>query len=356
MEMLQIVRADGEHDSKLEPTLRGEDLRGMYRHMLMVRRFNERMLLLQRQGRIGFFIESTGQEACQIGSAFALARSDWVYGGYRDPGICLVRGVPLKGLVDQLMANADDPNKGRQMGVHWGYRDWNIVSISSPVACRLSQAVGTAYAAKIKKDTIVCLTSFGDGATSQGEFHSAMNFAGVFRVPVVFLCENNQYAISLPLRRQTASANIAVKAEAYGFEGVLVDGNDVLAVYKATRAAVDKARSGGGPTLIEAVTYRMGGHSSSDDASKYRGAEELELWKSRDPITRFRVYLTKKGLLTAQDDRRMQDEVDSELVSVIRESQKVPPPPRLSIFTDVYAEMPWHLREEAAELEREGGS
>ncbi|MGA2199076.1 MAG: thiamine pyrophosphate-dependent dehydrogenase E1 component subunit alpha [Nitrososphaerales archaeon] len=353
MEMLQIVRADGEYDSKLEPNLRDEDLRGMYRQMLMVRRFNERMLLLQRQGRIGFFIESTGQEACQIGSAFPLTQRDWVYESYRDPGICLVRGVPLKALVDQLMANADDPNKGRQMGVHWGYKDWNIVSLSSPVACRLSQAVGTAYAAKIKKDNIVCLTSFGDGATSQGEFHSAMNFAGVFKVPVIFFCENNQYAISMPVRRQTASENIAVKAEAYGFEGVLVDGNDVLAVYKATKAAVDKARSGGGSTLIEAVTYRIGGHSSSDDPSKYRSAEELELWKSRDPIKRFRVYLMKKGLLTDQEDRKTRDEVDSELVATIKESEKVPAPTLLSMFTDVYAEMPWHIKEEADELARE---
>ena len=158
-----------------------------------------------------------------------------------------MRGVPIKALVDQLMANADDPNKGRQMGVHWGYKEWNMVSLSSPVATRIPQAVGTAYAAKFKKDNMVCLTSFGDGATSQGEFHSAMNFAGVFKVPVIFFCENNQYAISLPVRRQTASQNIAVKAEAYGFEGVLVDGNDVLAVYKATKAAVDKARSGEAP-------------------------------------------------------------------------------------------------------------
>jgi len=354
MEMLQIVRADGEFDSKSEPNLRAEDLQKMYRQMLTIRRFNERMLLLQRQGRIGFFIESTGQEACQIGSALPLTQGDWVYGGYRDPGICLVRGVPLKALVDQLMSNADDPNKGRQMGVHWGYKEWNIVSLSSPVACRLSQAVGTAYAAKIKKDNIVCLTSFGDGATSQGEFHSAMNFAGVFKVPVIFFCENNQYAISLPVRRQTASENIAVKADAYGFEGVLVDGNDVLAVYKATKAAVDKARSGGGATLIEAVTYRIGGHSSSDDPSKYRTPEELELWRSRDPIKRFRVYLMKKGQLTPQEDRKVQDEVDSELVSIIKASEKVPHPARLSMFTDVYAEMPWHLREEADELEQEG--
>jgi pyruvate dehydrogenase E1 component alpha subunit len=355
MEMLQIVRADGAYDSKLEPDLRDEDLRKMYRQMLVIRRFNERMLLLQRQGRIGFFIESTGEEACQIGSAFPFTRSDWIYGGYRDPGISLVRGVPLKALVDQLMANADDPSKGRQMGVHWGYKEWNVVSLSSPVACRMSQAVGTAYAAKIKKDNIVCFTSFGDGATSQGEFHSAMNFAGVFKVPVVFFCENNQYAISLPVRRQTASENIAVKAEAYGFEGVLVDGNDVLAVYKATKAAVDKARSGGGPTLIEAVTYRIGGHSSSDDPTKYRSSDELELWKTRDPIKRFRVYLMKKGLMTEQEDRKVQDEVEAELVTTIKESEKVPRPTVMSMFTDVYAEMPWHIREEADELAREKG-
>ena len=251
----------------------------MYRYMLTVRRFNERMLLLQRQGRIGFFIESTGQEACQIGSAMPLTQGDWVYGGYRDPGICLVRGVPLKALVDQLMGERGRPEQGQADGGPLGLQGVEHREPVQPRGCRLSQAVGTAYAAKFKKDNIVCLTSFGDGATSQGEFHSAMNFAGVFKVPVIFFCENNQYAISLPVRRQTASENIAIKAEAYGFEGVLVDGNDVLAVYKATKAAVDKARSGGGPTLIEAVTYRMGGHSSSDDPSKYRsirGAGALE--------------------------------------------------------------------------------
>jgi pyruvate dehydrogenase E1 component alpha subunit len=353
MEMLQVIRADGEYDSKLEPSLREEDLRRMYNLMLLVRRFNERMMLLQRQGRISFFMESTGEEAAQIGSAFALTRNDWVYESYRDPGVCLTRGVPLKSLVDQLMANADDPNKGRQMGVHWGYRDWNMVSISSPVGCRLSQAVGTAYAAKFKKDNIVCAVGFGEGATSQGEFHSAMNFAGVFKVPVVFVCKNNQYAISMPFRRQTASANIAMKAEAYGFEGVLVDGNDVLASYKAMKAAVDKARSGGGPTLIEALTYRMGGHSSSDDPTKYRSAEEVELWKARDPIGRFRTYLMKKGLLTDQEDSKMREEVENELVGTIKESEKVPPPTAYSMFTDVYAEMPWHIKEEADELARE---
>jgi pyruvate dehydrogenase E1 component alpha subunit len=353
MEMLQVVKADGDYNSKLEPNLLDEDLRKMYRFMLVVRRFNERMLLLQRQGRIGFFIESTGEEAAQIGSAFAINSNDWVYESYREPGVCLVKGVPLKALVDQLMGNADDLNKGRQMGVHWGYRDWNLVSLSSPVASRLSQAVGTAYAAKFKKDSVVCLTGFGDGATSQGEFHSAMNFAGVFKVPLVFFCQNNQYAISLPVRRQTASPNIAMKAEAYGFEGVLVDGNDVLAVYKATKTAVDKARSGGGPTLIEAVTYRMGGHSSSDDPTKYRNSEEIALWQTRDPVVRFRKYLTKKGLLTEAEDMKLQEQVENEIVSTIKESERIPAPAPITMFTDVYAEMPWHIREEADEFAEE---
>jgi pyruvate dehydrogenase E1 component alpha subunit len=354
MEMLQVIRADGQYDSKLDPNLRAEDLTSMYRYMLLVRRFNERMMLLQRQGRIGFFMESTGEEAAQIGSAFALNGGDWVYQHYRNPGVCLVRGVPLKSLIDQLMANADDTSKGRQMGVHWGYKEWNLVSLSSPVGCRLSQAVGTAYAAKFKKDNTVCMTGFGDGATSQGEFHSAMNFAGVFKVPVVFFCTNNQYAISLPVRRQTASANIAMKAEAYGFEGVLVDGNDVLATYKATKAAVDKARSGGGPTLIEAVTYRIGGHSSSDDAAKYRNNEEMDLWKTRDPVTRFRRYLMKKGLLTEQEDAKVREEVENQIVGSIKDSEKVPPPTLLSMFTDVYSEMPWHIKEEADDAMKEG--
>jgi len=349
LEMQQVIRPDGEYDTKHEPNLNDEDLRKLYRYMLAVRRFNERMLLLQRQGRISFFIESNGEEACQIGSAFALTRNDWAYQSYRDPGFCLVRGGPVKSLINQLMGNADDPSKGRQMGAHWGFKEWNMVSISSPVASRLAQAVGSAYAARFRKDNIVCLVSFGDGATSQGEFHSAMDFAGVFKVPVLFFCENNQYAISLPFRRQTASPNVAIKAEAYGFEGVMVDGNDVLAVYKATKAAADKARSGGGPTLIEAITYRLGGHSSSDDPNKYRNPEELELWKARDPIRRFRIYLTKKGLITEQEDRKMQEEVENELVSAIRECEKVPPPPLLSMFTDVYAEMPWHIKEEADE-------
>ena len=303
MEILQVIKADGDFDPKLEPDLSRPDLLSMHRHMLTVRKFNERGMSLQRQGRIGFFMESTGQEACQIGSAYALAPQDWAFPSYRDPGMCLVRGVPLPTVWDQMMANSADESKGRSLPTHWSFKNYNIVSLSSPIGSKLLHAVGVAYGAKYKRDKMVCFASLGEGATSQGEFHAAMNFAGVFRTPVVFFCENNQYAISLPVRRQTASASIAIKAEAYGFEGFQIDGNDVLAVYKATKSAADKARAGEGPTLIEAITYRMGGHSASDDPTVYRSNDEVEHWKKRDPILRFTAYLKNKGMLTDQENK-----------------------------------------------------
>jgi pyruvate dehydrogenase E1 component alpha subunit len=351
--MLQVIRADGGFDPKVEPDLSREDLLKMHRYMLTVRKPNEKGMSLQRQGRLGFFMESTGQEACQIGSAYALTPQDWALPSYRDPGVCLVRGVPLSTLFDQLMGNSADESHGRSMPTHWSFKKQNIVSLSSPIGSKLLHAVGIAYAAKYKRDKLVCFTSIGEGATSQGEFHAAMNFAGVFRAPVVFFCENNQYAISLPARRQTASENFAVKAEAYGFEGVQIDGNDVLAVYKATKSAVDKARSGGGPTFIEAITYRMGGHSSSDDPSVYRNSEEVELWKKRDPIVRFTAYLVKKGIISEKENEKFMEEIDAEMTRVVKEREKIAAPDPSTLFTDVYSEIPWHLQEEADEYMRE---
>jgi TPP-dependent pyruvate/acetoin dehydrogenase alpha subunit len=253
------------------------------------------------------------------------------------------------------MGNSADEGKGRQMPVHWGFSKWKIVSLSSPIGAKLLHAVGVAYAAKYRREKAVALASFGEGATSQGEFHAAMNFAGVYKTPVVFFCENNQYAISLPVRRQTASESIAIKAEAYGFEGVQVDGNDILAVYKATKSAVDKARSGGGPTLIEAVTYRMGGHSTSDDPTIYRSADEVELWKKRDPIVRFTKYLIRKGIISEKENEKFLEQIDSEMTKVIKEREVIAPPDVSTLFTDVYSEMPWHLREEANEFMRDEG-
>ena len=353
--MLQVITADGNFDPKLDPDLSHEDLLKMHRFMLTVRKLNEKGMSLQRQGRLGFFMDSTGEEACQVGAAYALAAQDWCLPSYRDPGTCLVRGVPLGTLLDQLMANSADESKGRSLPTHWSFKKWNIVSLSSPIGSKLVHAVGIAYAAKYKRDKVVCLTSMGEGATSQGEFHAAMNFAGVFRTPVVFFCENNQYAISLPARRQTASESFAIKAEAYGFEGVQVDGNDILAVYKATKSAVDKARSGGGPTFIEAVTYRIGGHSSSDDPSVYRSDEEVEMWKRRDPVARFTAYLIKKGVISESQNAKLIEDIDSQMAKTIKERETVKPPDPSTLFTDVYSEPPWNLQEEAEEFMREEG-
>jgi len=354
--MLQVIKADGEFDPKVEPDLSHEDLLKMHRYMLTVRKFNEKGMSLQRQGRIGFFMESTGQEACQIGMSYTLSAGDWAFPSYRDPGTCLVRGVPMSALWDQIMGNSADESRGRQMPVHWGFRQWKIVSLSSPIGSKLLHAVGVAFAAKFRGEKSVALASFGEGATSQGEFHAAMNFAGVYKTPVVFFCENNQYAISLPVRRQTASENIAVKAEAYGFEGVQIDGNDILAVYKATKSAVDKARSGGGPSLIEAITYRMGGHSTSDDPSIYRSVEEVELWKKRDPIVRFTKYLIKKGIISEKENEKFLEQIDAGMTKVIKEREVIAPPDPSTLFTDVYSEMPWHIREEASEFMKDEGA
>jgi pyruvate dehydrogenase E1 component alpha subunit/2-oxoisovalerate dehydrogenase E1 component alpha subunit len=256
--------------------------------------------------------------------------------------------------VNQFYGNAEDIGRGRQMPNHYGNRDVNFVSPSSPVGTQIPIAVGTAWAMRIRRERTVSLTYFGDGATSHGDFHVGMNFAGVFQVPCVFLCKNNQWAISVPLSRQTASKTLAEKAAAYGFEGVRADGNDVLAVYAATKRAVDRARSGGGPTLVECLTYRMGPHSSSDDPTRYRQAEEVERWKHRDPVERFRRYLEAKGLHDAAWDEALRKELDDAITEAVRHAEKVPQPPTESVFEDVYAEMPWHIREQMEEFVKGG--
>lgn len=232
---------------------------------------------------------------------------------------------------------------------HFGDKSLNYVTPSSPVATQISQATGAAMASKILDDRNVVLVFFGDGATSTGDFHAGLNFAGVFQAPVIFLCQNNQYAISVPVKKQTASDTIAIKAKAYGFEGVRVDGNDILAVYRTVKDAVDRARNGEGPTLIESVTYRMGPHSTSDDPTRYRDAAEVEEWKKRDPVERFRLYLFKKNLLTQQEDQAIRERVTKEIDDAVAQAEKYPPPSIESMFEDVYASMPWNLKEQMEE-------
>jgi pyruvate dehydrogenase E1 component alpha subunit len=262
---------------------------------------------------------------------------DWIVPQYREPGAALVRGMPLKELICQLIGNAEDPIHGRQMPCHYAYRKGNYVSISSPVGTQLPHAVGIGLAMKLRGAKAAVLVFFGDGGTSTGDFHVAMNFAGVFRTPTVFLLNNNQWAISLPVARQTAATTLAEKAIAYGFDGVRVDGMDALAVYRATRDAATTAHQGGGPTLVEAVTYRLGPHSSSDDPSRYRDEAEVAIWRARDPIARFRRYLEHARLWDETREAALEQEIGDEITRAVQEAERAPPPPVDTLFSDVFA-------------------
>ncbi|HET6205100.1 MAG TPA: pyruvate dehydrogenase (acetyl-transferring) E1 component subunit alpha [Planctomycetota bacterium] len=350
--LLRVIGPDGAAAKELEPDLPVEELRRMYRTMVLVRTLDERALKLQRAGRIGFYVSCLGQEAAQVGSAQAFEPRDWIFPTYRDPAIPLHRGIRVVELLHQCFGNAKDRARGRQMPVHYAFRDVRFVSISSPIGTQITQAVGAAYAAKLRAEPVVVGAYLGDGATSSNDFHAGLNFAGVWKAPVVFLCENNQWAISCPSAKQTASETYAGKAVAYGMPGARVDGNDALAVYRATKEAVDRARRGEGPTLIEAVTYRMGSHSSSDDAGRYRPPAELEEWKKKDPIERFRLYLGKRRLWTEDFEGEVTAWAGAEVQKGIEEAEATPLPPIDTIFTDVYADLPPHLREQLEELKR----
>jgi len=292
--------------------------------MVLGRRLDERMVRLQRQGRIGTFAPIKGQEASQMGSAFTLRRTDWMVPSFRETAAMIWRGWPIEKLLLFFAGHLEGGQPGR---------DQHDLPITIPVATQLPHAVGLAYAAQYRGDDVVVMAYFGDGATSEGDFHEAMNFAGVWHVPVVFVCQNNQWAISVPLKKQTHSRTIAQKALAYGLPGIQVDGNDVLAVYAAAHEAVDRARAGDGPTLIECVTYRLGVHTTADDPTKYRADEEVAMWEQKDPLTRFRTYLEKRNLFEA-----------------VRRFESAPPADPLTMFDHVYAELPPDLKAQRAEM------
>jgi pyruvate dehydrogenase E1 component alpha subunit len=318
----------------------------MYEQMLKVRLLDQRMLTLQRQGRIGFYGTATGEEAAVIGSAFALRPEDWIFPALRQGGAALMRGYPLVEYISQCMGNSRDQTKARQMPAHYCYRPANFVSWSSCIGTQIPHAVGAAWAMKLQRHESIAIAYMGDGATSEGDFHVAMNFAGVFKVPVVFFCQNNQWSISVNIKQQTASESIAVKAEAYGFGGVQVDGNDALAVYSATREAAERARSGEGPTLIEAITYRMGAHSSSDDPKLYREESEVEEWRRKDPITRMLRYMQQHGYWSADEQEALEERLNKEILEAVTEAEKIGPPAVETMFEDVFAKIPSHLEEQ----------
>jgi len=343
--LLQTLDFEG-HATGPAPDVPAEDLVRLFRHMLMMRVLDQRMLSLQRQGRIGFYGTAAGQEAAVTGSAYALRPTDWVFPALREMGVSLWRGTSFKEVVCQLIGNSGDVLIGRQMPCHFSDRKVLTVAWSSVIATQLPHAMGAAWAAKLQGHDTVMMGYLGDGATSTGDFHAAANFAGVLKAPAVFFIQNNQWAISVPLSRQTASETLAIKAQSYGFPGVRVDGNDILAVIAATRTAVERARRGEGPTLIEAVTFRMGGHSSSDDPTRYREGALVEEWQRRDPVTRFRAYLRGLSLVKDGDEERWNTEADDAIAAAVKEAEALPPPPIESMFTDVYKDMPRHIEEQ----------
>lgn len=332
-----------------DPKMSNDELMHCYRTMRLVRAFDDICLKLQRSGRIGFSIPNLGIEACQIGAAAGLRKDDWIFPSYRDFGVALYHGVDPLEMMNNMFGNADDNAVGRQMPVHFSFVDpIKFVSISSPLGTHIPQAVGAAYAMKQRGEDTVCLTSFGDGSTSTLGFHSGMLFAGVWKAPVVFLCQNNGYAISLPAHEQTASVDYAIKGKAYGVPAIKVDGNDVFAMKAAVEEAADRARAGEGPTLIEAVTFRMGGHSTSDDPTVYVPKEEVEEWKRKDPIDRFERFLKDKGLVDDAKVEAITKECLAEIDKAAKAAAAVGPPALETIFSDVYADIPEHLRAQGA--------
>lgn len=348
--LLRVLRDDGTADPALDPRLPDAELLRLHRHMLLIRTLDERCLRLQRQGRIAFYGTSTGQEAATIGSAACLRADDWCFPALREGGAALLRGMPISRYVAQLMGNAHDEEKGHQQPMHFSWRAANHVSLSSPIGTQVPQGVGCARAMQIAGSGQVALAYIGDGGTSEPDFHVAMTFAGVWRAPVVIFCQNNGWAISVPTSAQTASPTIAVKGRGYGIPSVRVDGNDVLAVVRATRDAVERARTGGGPTFVEAVTYRRHGHSSSDDPTRYRDPAEVETWERRDPIERFRRHLIGRGLWSDAAEAAEIEAQNALVTREIQEAEKAPPPAFESIVEDVTTHVRPELREQLADV------
>ena len=342
--MLSILDKDGKVNEALEPKLDEATLLRAYRTMALTRLADEKAVRLQRQGRLGAYPPSRGQEASQVGPALSLEQGDWMVWAFRELGALLLRGVPLWRLYLYWMGNEE--------GSVWE-SEVNVTPSVVPVGSQVPHAAGIAYAIKYRREAKVALCYFGDGATSEGDFHEGLNFAGTMRTPSVFVCQNNQWAISVPRRMQTASPTLAQKACAYGFKGILVDGNDVLALYAAAKEAVDRARAGEGPTLIESFTYRMGDHTTSDDATRYREKEEMAYWTERDPIARLRSYLIAKGIWDEGKEREWSEEAARAVEEAVKRAEEFAPPTLDDVFAHTYATMPSGLSEQLESMRRE---
>lgn len=343
--MLAILDADGTvYPQAKEPEIDQQLAIKMYHTMLYTRMLDERMVAAQRQGRISFYLASTGEEAAVVGSAAALSANDMIMSQYREQGALAFRGYTSAQFMNQMFSNRLDPNKGRQMPIHYGDKALNFMTISSPLGTQIPQAAGYAYGQKLAGNDALTICYFGEGAASEGDFHAGLNMAAVLNCPVIFFCRNNGYAISTPAEEQFAGDGIASRGIGYGVRTIRVDGNDPLAVYSATVKARELALSASQPVLIEAMTYRLAAHSTSDDPSGYRSQKEEEKWRLKDPIERFKVWLLNKGWLKEEDTEQYLKEVRSDILDALKTAEKVPVNPISDIVEDVYSEVPWHLK------------
>ena len=345
---ISLVGEAGDWQAPFELDLDADALKQIYRDLVLARLLDERLGTLQRLGKTSFVAPTSGHEGAHVGVAHALKRGvDWLFPYYRDAGMVMSFGVPLAEILAQNLATRADPNKGRQMPAHPGSKEHNVFSVASAIASHIPPAVGAAISMKLRNTGQVAVASFGDGATSEGDFHAALNFAGVQGAPIVFVCENNRYAISVGYSKQTASETISAKGAAYGMPGYYVDGMDALACYYVMREAAERAREGRGPALVEMLVYRYGAHSSADDDSRYRPKEEVEMWRRRDPILRLERLMKKRGVWDEAQDTELREDLKAELTRAVKEAEAAGDIPTAWMFEDVYEETPKHLVEQA---------
>ncbi len=335
--MLQILNEEGKIVDKTSlPHLTDDDVEKIYKLMVLTKAFDYTALKLQREGRILTYASTRGQEA-QVAVAYAARKEDWVVPAFRENGVMITVGMPMELLY--MYWAGDERGSKIPEGI-------NALPVTVPVSTQIPHAVGIAWANRLQRKKSIVFTFFGDGATSKGDFHEAMNFAGVFKVPCIFVCQNNQWAISMPRSRQTASETIAQKALAYGFEGIQVDGNDIFAVYKAASDAAEKARQGKGPTLIEMFTYRLSDHTTADDATRYRTQKEIEEWEKKDPIDRVRKYLVAKNLWSAEEEQKLVKACEEEVNEAVKKAESVSPPKADDMFSFTFETLPKNLKEQ----------
>ena len=351
--MLQILSQDGTiNEQAVEPELSQEQALKIYKTMQFTRVLDERMVAAQRQGRISFYLASTGEEGSTVASAAALEPQDMIMSQYREQGALAYRGYTTEQFMNQMFSNEKEPNKGRQMPIHYGAVELNFMTISSPLGTQIPQASGYAYGQKMAGEPAITICYFGEGAASEGDFHAGVNMAAVLNCPVIFFCRNNGYAISTPAEEQFAGDGIASRGIGYGVKTIRVDGNDVLAVYAATQKAREIALEENCPVLIEAMTYRLAAHSTSDDPTGYRSKEEEAKWQERDPISRMATWLVSKGWLDEEANKKEVELMRQEVLQELKQVEKVPVCKLDEIVTDVYAEVPPILQQQLDELKQ----